>query len=141
MRRPHASREPLAVVQYRPFRNTDPPALADVWNQALTGRGVVRLRHSSPLENYVFNKPYFDPAGMIIAEEGGLLVGFVHAGFGPNDARTAVAPSVGVTCLLAVRPSHRRRGIGSELLHHAEAYLSAQGATTLRAGPMAPFNP
>jgi ribosomal protein S18 acetylase RimI-like enzyme len=129
------------VVTYRRFRNTDPPALADVWNQALTGRGVVRLRHSSPLENYVFNKQYFDPGGLIIAEEAGLLVGFVHAGFGPNATRTGISLADGVTCLLAVRPSHRRRGVGAELLRHAEAYLQGRGATTLQAGPMAPFNP
>jgi hypothetical protein len=76
------------VIQFRQFRNIDPPALVEVWNDALTGRGAVRLRNSSPLESYTLSKLYFDPQGLILAEEGGRLLGFVHAGFG-SDATGA----------------------------------------------------
>jgi ribosomal protein S18 acetylase RimI-like enzyme len=129
------------VVYYRHFRNDDPPGLAEVWNEAFTGRGEVRLRHSSPLENYVFSKSYFDPAGLIVAVEDKLHVGFAHAGFGPNDQQTALCKSNGVVCAIGVRPSHRRRGIGSELLRRCESYLTSKGSKTIYAGPMAPFNP
>jgi ribosomal protein S18 acetylase RimI-like enzyme len=129
------------VAQYRGFRNTDPPRLVEVWNEAFTGRGSIRLRNSSPLEQYVFAKPYFDPAGLILAEEDGACVGFVHAGFGANETGTAPAPACGVTCILGVRPSHRRRGIGSELLHRSEAYLRDRGAQALYAGPIRPRDP
>jgi ribosomal protein S18 acetylase RimI-like enzyme len=129
------------VVLYRKFRNTDPPALAEVWNEALAGRGSVRLRTSSPLERHTFAKPYFDPAGLIVAEDDGICVGFSHAGFGPNAEETALAFADGVTCLVAVRPSHRRRGLGSELLRQSEAYLRERGAQNLFAGPMSPLNP
>jgi ribosomal protein S18 acetylase RimI-like enzyme len=129
------------VVQYRCFRNTDPPALAEVWNEAFVGRGAVRLRHSSPLEHHVFAKPYFDPAGLILAEDNGTTVGFVHAGFGANETETALSPTTGVICILGVRPSHRRQGIGSELLRRAEDYLRARGATTLYAGPTRRLDP
>jgi ribosomal protein S18 acetylase RimI-like enzyme len=129
------------VIQYRHFRNDDPPGLAAVWNEALGGRGEVRLRHSSPLENYVFSKPYFDPAGLIVAVEDKVQIGFAHAGFGPNEARTALSKSNGVTCVIAVRPSYRRRGIGSELLERCESYLTTSGAKGLYAGPMPPFHP
>src|SRR5262249_13428457 len=40
-----------------------------------------------------------------------------------------------------VSPSHRRRGVGSELLHRCESYLAGRGATTVYAGPMPPNNP
>jgi ribosomal protein S18 acetylase RimI-like enzyme len=129
------------VVSYRKFRNTDPPLLVDVWNDALNGRGAVHLKTSSPLERFTFAKPYFDPAGLILAEENGTCVGFCHAGFGPNQEQTALSYASGVTCLVCVRTSHRRRGIGSELLRHSEAYLRERGAQQLFAGAMSPLDP
>jgi ribosomal protein S18 acetylase RimI-like enzyme len=129
------------VVNYRSFRNTDPPLLVDIWNDAMNGRGAVHLRHSTPLEHHVFAKPYFDPSGLIVAEEDGLGLGFVHAGFGANDTETAPSISSGVTCMLLVRPAQRRRRIGSELLRRSEDYLRSRGANTLYAGPVRPFNP
>jgi GNAT superfamily N-acetyltransferase len=112
-----------------------------VWNAACTGRGSVQLRHSSPLEHYVFAKPYFEPAGLIVAMDGATTVGFAHAGFGPNAERSGLSTDKGVTCLVGVIPSHRRRGIGSELLRRCEDYLRQRGTTELYAGGMAPMNP
>jgi ribosomal protein S18 acetylase RimI-like enzyme len=129
------------VIHYRNFRNDDPPGLAVIWNEALTARGEVRLRHSSPLESYVFAKPYFDPAGLIVALDEQTLVGFAHAGFGPNQEHTAVDHGIGILNLIAVRPTHRRQGIGTELVRRCEAYLTSHGTTTLLAGPMAPYHP
>jgi ribosomal protein S18 acetylase RimI-like enzyme len=129
------------VVQYRSFRNTDPPHLVEIWNESFNGRGFVHLRHSNPLERHAFAKPYFDPAGLIIAEDNQRLVGFAHAGFGPNLRETALSTRAGVTCLLAVRPPLRRHGIGSELLNRCEAYLRERGAREFYAGPMRPLTP
>jgi ribosomal protein S18 acetylase RimI-like enzyme len=129
------------VIHYRTFRNDDPPRLVDIWNQAFQGRGAVHLRHSSPLERHVFAKPYFDPQGLLIAEDDGQAVGFVHAGFGPNATETGLSQEAGVTCMLVVRPSHRRQRIGSELLRRSEEYLTARGARTLCVGAMRPLNP
>jgi ribosomal protein S18 acetylase RimI-like enzyme len=129
------------VAQYRCFRNTDPPALVEVWNEAVTGRGAVRLRGSLPLEYCVFAKPYFDPVGLVLAEEHGVCVGFVHAGFGANATEGALSHSAGVTCLLAVRPGYRHHGIGSELLRRSEEYLRRGGAQVLYAGPHRPLDP
>jgi ribosomal protein S18 acetylase RimI-like enzyme len=129
------------VVQYRSFRNDDPPALRDIWNESFTGRGAVILRHTSPLERCIFSKPYFDPAGLIVADEDGLRVGFAHAGFAANCSETALSMATGVVCAIGVRASHRRRGIGSALLQHCETYLRQRGARTIYAGCMRPFNP
>jgi ribosomal protein S18 acetylase RimI-like enzyme len=129
------------VVRYRRFVNTDPPALVDIWNEANNGRGAVRLRTSSPLERHAWAKPYFDPAGVIVAEEDGTRVGFAHAGFGANAAESNVSLDAGVTCVVAVRPSHRRRGIGTELLQRCESYLRDRGVQTLYAGPSHPLDP
>jgi ribosomal protein S18 acetylase RimI-like enzyme len=129
------------VLSYRKFRNDDPPRIVDVWNEVFTGRGAVKLRHSSPLDNYILAKPYFDPNGLILAVEDNRCVGFVHAGFGPNAAQTALSREAGVSCLIGVRPSHRRHGIGSELLRRSEEYLKRAGARTLYGGPLKPLNP
>lgn len=129
------------MIQYRSFHNDDSPQVAEIWNAAFIGRGAVRLRHSSALENYVLSKPYFDPAGLIVAEEDGQRVGFAHAGFRAAEDEASLSRAEGVICLLGVLPSHRRKGIGSGLLHRSEAYLTERGAQTIFAGPMRPLNP
>jgi ribosomal protein S18 acetylase RimI-like enzyme len=129
------------VIHYRTFRNDDPPGLVEVWNEAFTQRGAVRLHHSTPLEHHVLAKPYFDRAGLMVAVEDGRPVGFAHAGFGPDAAGAALSTAAGVTCVLGVRPSHRRRGIGTELLRRCEDYLTERGAKVLYAGGLAPLNP
>jgi ribosomal protein S18 acetylase RimI-like enzyme len=129
------------VIHYRTFQNIDPPGLVKVWNEAFTGRGAVTLPTPSALEEYVFAKPYFDRAGLIVALDDNQHVGFVHAGFGPNSDESALSTATGVVCALGVRPSYRRRGVGTELLRRAEAYLTARGATAIYAGAMRPLNP
>lgn len=129
-------------MRYRHFRNADPPALVALWNDALTHRGAVELRSHTPLENAVFNKPYFDPAGFVLAEdEAGRVVGFAHAGFGPINDLSALDHAKGVVSAVVVHPSYRRQGIGTELLARGEAYLRAHGATVLRAGGCRPDKP
>src|SRR5262245_7178805 len=129
-------------MRYRTFRNADPPALVALWNEALTRRGAVELRSHTPLENAVFNKPYFDPVGFLVAEDDdGHMVGFAHAGFGPSEDMSALDTDKGVICAIAVRPGNRRAGIGSELLRRAEVYLREHGAKSLRAGASRPDKP
>jgi ribosomal protein S18 acetylase RimI-like enzyme len=126
------------VVEYRTFRNTDPPHLVKVWNEAFPQRGSPRLTSSTLLERYVFAKSIFDPQGLIVAEENGERVGFVHAGMSLNPFNTQ---PVGVTCNLGVRTAFRRQGIGAELLRRSEQYLREHGAETLTAGGHWPNNP
>ncbi len=126
------------MVEYRPFRNTDPPRLATVWNETFTQRGASRLSNNSLLERYVFSKTIFDRQGLIVAEVDGQCAGFVHAAMSQYPFN---AQPVGVTCLLAVRPAYRRRGIGAELLRRGEQYLRERGAELLVAGGHWPNNP
>ncbi len=129
------------MILYRTFRNGDPPGLVQVWNAAFPGRGAVNMQGANWLECFLFSKPYFDPESLIIAQDDSQIVGFVLAGFGPNDTESALDPKIGVLCLLGVSPSHRHQGIGSELLRRAEAYLTGHGSQDLFAGPMYPLNP
>jgi ribosomal protein S18 acetylase RimI-like enzyme len=127
-----------AVVHYRTFRNTDPPRLVEVWNQAFPGRGAVTLRNSTPLERFVLAKPYFDPAGLILAEEDDRCVGFAHSAVVDPGNRE---PKQGVICMLGIRPSHHGRGVGKELLDRTEQYLLQHGAQILLAGGYDRSNP
>ncbi len=125
------------VVDYRSFRNTDPPRLVEVWNQAFPGRGAVSLRSSTPLERFVLAKPYFDPTGLILANEDNVCVGFAHSAV----VDPGVGPKQGVICMLGIRPSHRGHGIGPELLRLTEEYLLQRGAQIFLAGGCDRSNP
>ncbi len=129
------------MIHYRTFRNTDPPGLVEIWNTAFTGRGAVHLQGCSWTELFLFSKPYFDPESLHVAHADRQIVGFAWTGFGPNNSESALDTSNGVLCLLGVAPSHRRQGIGSELLRRAEAYMRSRGSQKLFAGPMYPLNP
>jgi ribosomal protein S18 acetylase RimI-like enzyme len=129
------------VIQYRSFRNNDPPALVAVWHAAFSGRGAAHVAGPSLLEYFLFAKPYFDPRGLTLAVADGQVVGFALAGFGPTAEGRGLDRAEGVVCLLGVVPSHRRQGIGSQLLARTEDYLRQQGARTLYGGPLGWHSP
>jgi ribosomal protein S18 acetylase RimI-like enzyme len=93
----------------------------------------------------VVDKPTFDPAGLIVAEdeEGGAL-GFVHAGFGPaDDGRGARREDteLGSIAMLVVDPNRDDEALDRGLIAAAEAYLRDRGAQVIYAGGQAPVNP
>lgn len=126
------------MVEYRNFRNTDPPQLVELWNASLPNRGAVALRGSNLLERHVFAKPFFDPAGVILAEENQRVVGYGHFGGCQSPDGKEVH---GVVCAMAVAPSHRRRGIGSQILYRGEEYLLLHGAKQILAGGHGALSP
>jgi ribosomal protein S18 acetylase RimI-like enzyme len=65
-----------------------------------------------------------DPESTIVAEDAGRIVGSVIAGW--DGWRGSVYR-------LVVAPSHRRRGLGRELVEAAEARLAGVGAVRLQA--------
>lgn len=128
-------------VTFRTFRNTDPPQVLRVWNAGLTGRSSAFLQNSPALEVHVFSKPYFDHKGLFIAEADGQVVGFAHAGFGPDAGGMKLDPALGIVCLVVIHPKQQRKGIGSELLRRCEAYLREKGAKQILAGGRRPRSP
>lgn len=81
-------------------------------------------------------KPYFDPSGLILAEDesSGRTVGFVHAGFAPNESRDGLDRQKGAICMLIARPEEHQSRTASELLQHGEKYLRDAGAKEIYAG-------
>ncbi len=65
-----------------------------------------------------------DPGALIVADDGGEVVGSVVAGF--DGWRGSVHR-------LTVAPSHRRTGLGTKLLRAAEEHLAERGARRLHA--------
>jgi ribosomal protein S18 acetylase RimI-like enzyme len=65
-----------------------------------------------------------DPSALTVAEEDELLVGSVIAGW--DGWRGSIYR-------LVVAPSHRRRGLGVQLVRAAEAHLCARGAVRMQA--------
>ncbi len=138
----HAAAANTTMITYRAFQNSDPPKLVRLWSSQPDSRAVIQPINASLLELFVFSKPYFDPQGLIIAEERGEPVGFVHAGFGPDATRSAVSTDVGVICMLVVADRPDRDAIADALVSQGEAYLLGRGAQELRGGavfPLAPF--
>ena len=131
------------MIAYRAARNTDPPALVQLWNDAVAGRGAYPLRTPLSLERWVFSKPYYTNEDLVLAVNGetGKPVGFALSGFAPDAEFTGLNAARGVVCLVAVHPEYRRRGIGRELLARAEANLRARGAARVTVGAMWPNSP
>ncbi len=128
------------MYTFRPFCNSDPPRLAEIWRDQPPQRGVLQPVTSGLLEQLVFSKPYFDPAGLIVATHGGAAVGFVHTGFGPNDEQSGVTTEVGTTHLLMLRSGHRQPELADGLLLRGECYLRERGAKVLYAGGIRPLD-
>lgn len=132
-----------AVITYRRYRNTDPPALVDVWNESLTGRGSYPIRTPGMLERWVFSKTYFTPDDVMVAwdDEAKTVAGFALVGFAPTEDLSALDTTRGVICAVLVRPGYRRRGIGRELARQADANLRKRGATGVVFGSAWPACP
>jgi GNAT superfamily N-acetyltransferase len=128
------------VYHFRPFRNSDPPRLAEIWRNQPPQRGIMQPVSAALLEQLVFAKPYFDPEGLIIALADDTPVGFIHAGFGASDEQSAIDTDTGTTYLLMLRADRREATLADELLARAEEYLRGRGAKVIYAGGIRPQN-
>ena len=129
------------MIDYRVFRNNDPPKLLELWHHCCMGRGAARNFSNDAFDLLVFAQPYFERKGLVVASMGKDLVGFAHAGFGVNDARSALDKSRGVISVVMVRPDVRRKGVGRELVRMAEQYLVENGAKSIHAGESQNLDP
>ena len=120
------------MIEYRPFRNSDPPQLVRLWHESGLGRGAAHGFNYEAFDRLLFGQHYFDRAGLIVACDGTLIVGFVHAGFRGDASGGWIDRTEGAICVVVVHPTFRRHGIGRELLARGEAYLRQLGATSIQ---------
>ncbi len=129
------------MVEYRSFRNSDPPQIVRLWHECELGRGAAKGFTPDLLEQVNFCQPYFDPHGLILAHEDNQLLGLVHAGFAIDEVEGRVQAETGVVTAIMVRPDRRRQGIGRGLLAKAEEYLAGRGTREFRAGQVRGTDP
>ncbi len=131
----------MAGIEYRAFRNTDPPQLAEIWRAHSNHRGWMQPMSAAVLERFVFSRPSFDRQGLIVAVDEAKVLGYAHAGFGWSVDGSTLSTDQGVTCLVLMRPE-APASVAAELVARSEIYLRQCGAAMLFGGgnyPMAPF--
>jgi ribosomal protein S18 acetylase RimI-like enzyme len=129
------------MLNYRTFRNTDPPVLTELWRSHSGRRGLTEPVSPDLFEQFVFAKLYFDYGGLIIARDGDRAVGFAHGGFGPNEAEDGISTELGVVCLVLIRPDYDEPDVAAALLERCEVYLRERGAKVIYGGAIRPLNP
>lgn len=116
------------MIEFRCFRNDDPPRLAEIWRTADLGSCAMQPMTSALLEAGVFSKPYFDRHGLIVALEDGRPVGFAHAAFGTTADRSALDTTTGAILLVVVVPHAAADAVSRGLIERCESYLASRGA-------------
>lgn len=99
---------------------------------------------SHEFDSHVASKLNFDANGLIVAEREGRVVGFVHAGFGPDEpigAANRLNYGLGTIAMLIVEPGPDDQELETGLIHAAEHYLRSRGARVIYAGGQFPLNP
>jgi hypothetical protein len=129
------------LIRYRPFRNSDPPALADIWRSQPPLHRLAQPMSAALWEECVLSKTYFDAEGLIVATDGARPIGFVHAAFGPTEHGDQLDHAHGVVSRLLVGPHQDRGAVMTELLSAGEHYLSQHGAVDASVGNVDPLGP
>jgi ribosomal protein S18 acetylase RimI-like enzyme len=117
-----------------------------LWNQAAPESAVVRPVRVHELDTHALGTVNFDAAGLIVAERDGRIVGFVHAGFGPELPVETTRPfqlcrEMGTLAMLIVEAGVDEPDLAVELIKEGENYLRERGAQVFYAGGLFPLNP
>lgn len=127
------------MITIRPFRNSDSPHLARLWNAR--SPHALRFAPMTPrvLDDTVFARLHFDPLGLHVAVDDGMLVGFAHGSFGPTPDGGRLSHEVGAISAIVARPD--RSDVVTALVASLSDYLRSHGARTLLAGGIDPIDP
>ncbi len=133
------------MIRFRPFLNTDPPLIVEVWRRQHSFRQQLSALTRDVLDRHVFSKTYFDREGFILAideQESDITpLGFVHAGFPPNEQLNDLDTTSGIVSQLKVVPGEAAMEVAAGLLKNAEDYLRRHGASRVHVGAKFPFSP
>jgi ribosomal protein S18 acetylase RimI-like enzyme len=128
------SAKPMAI---RPLRADEVDKLIVLWKafmndpSAMDGLILAHEENARRMAEFVTKLIADDPNQVLVAEDGGSLVGYLIF---ENHAKSALETSRqwGKIEDLYVVPSHRQRGIGGDLLRACVAYLRTVGVSGVR---------
>jgi len=123
------------VYHFRTYHGDDEEQIVPLWNLCM-------VRDPTTQEKFrqkILLDENFDPLGSFIAELGKRIIGFSLAirrryplyGIGLEE-------ETGWVTVLFVHPDHRRKGVGTELLTRAEAFLQRNGVKQVLISPYTP---
>ncbi|HMP79387.1 MAG TPA: GNAT family N-acetyltransferase [Pirellulaceae bacterium] len=129
-------------LSFRTFLNTDLPALVEVWRRQVHLHRLAARVNQATFEERILSKPYFDPAGLILAFDNERPVGFAHTGFAPHPNQDGLDPSTGIISMLAIAQSHvENTAVADELTQRGIEFMKQRGATSIYFGGRFPDNP
>ena len=129
------------MIKFRPFQNTDLPNIVDLWREQPPFRRLSSTVSRNDLDHRVLSKPYFDPAGFIVATRNGKTIGFAHAAFGPKEDGSDLDLETGILCQLRSESGTDSPEIRNGLLTRAVEYLKSKGARVCYSASKFPFVP
>ncbi len=121
------------MIEYRSFRNADPPLISAIWSAQAPLRGLIPVARPNFLAEHIFGKPYFDRQGFILALLEGKAIGFAHASFGPTPSGDGLDHQSGVVSLIMIDNHPRATEVAHGLLAACESYLTERGARRISA--------
>ncbi len=125
----------MSTITVRPYQGTDEAALLALWNTALPYDRIA----PNVLRTKVLLDPNFTPAGLLLAEEEGQVVGFVLALTRQTPLfLQGLEPERAWITAFGVHPAHRRRGVGRALFSAILDRLAAEGRATALISPYTP---
>lgn len=122
-------------MNIRPYCGADESALLALWNATLTHDPI----NAATFRTKVLLDPNFNPEGLLVADDGGALVGFVLSLarqvplFGQG-----LEPELGWITAFGVANERRRQGIGSALFDAALGRLRGLGRRRVLISPYTP---
>lgn len=122
----------------RTFRNTDVSAICAVWNAHYGLDDSAGRIDALRLEIFGLAKPYFDDRNLLIAEQDGEVVGFLHCGPTANETQTDLHPSsIGISSF-CVKPQDDDDSVAAALLEHLLNSAAEQQKTECFFKPILP---
>lgn len=123
------------MTSINPFSSSDLPGVLSLLRASMTADAIPETRFT----RQVLLDHNFRPDGAIVARDGNTVVGFCLALARQTPLENAPSDiERGYITLLAVAPSHQRRGIASKMLAQAEAYLRSQNRKLIMVSSYAP---
>lgn len=122
-------------MQIRSYRGADEDAVLALWNAALTHDRIA----PATFRTKVLLDPNFNPDGLLVADDGGVLAGFVLSlarqvpFFGQG-----LEPELGWITAFGVAPERRREGVGGALFDAALGRLAGLGRRRILISPYTP---